>query len=52
MRKEDIDAIEAYAYKYNVAFQQLKDLYELCLEIHTSGWVDGSNGYIDCGGEE
>lgn len=51
MRKSDIDRIEEYAHKHNIAFEALKDLYELCGQIHASGWVDGSNDYIDDGEE-
>lgn len=45
-RKCDIELIDSYASKYNLCPQAISDLYNLCLNIHSSGWVDGSNDII------
>ncbi len=47
MRKCDIEEVEAFLARHGVAFQDAKDLYNLCASIYTSGFVDGSNAYFD-----
>lgn len=43
MRKRDKDLVEQYAHTHGIAFQALKDLYELCMKLQNSAWVDGVN---------
>lgn len=47
MRRRDQELIEAYAYEHGIAFQALKDLYELAHKLQASAWVDGSNDIWD-----
>jgi len=51
MRKSAILEIEEFIQKHNL--ENIKqELFDLCSSMHTSGWVDGSNDYIEWDEEE
>ncbi len=47
MRKGIIQEIDDFCdvWECNSTFTQA--IYDLCMSVHSSGWVDGSNDYIE-----
>ncbi len=43
MRQDTLDEINKFIEDHNL-HDIKREMYDLCLDVHSSGWVDGSNG--------
>lgn len=51
MRKSDNQLIQDFLIKHDLRWLE-KEVRALCMQIHCSGWVDGSNDHIEDYDEE